>query len=67
MQQQWRLRVKGTMRTEVDVNLLVQAVIALGEQLHAEAQQQERERDQSAAEGRVTPPRRPAQQQEQTP
>jgi hypothetical protein len=47
------------MRTEVDVNLLVQAVIALGEQLHAEA----RERDHSAAEGRTTPPCRPEQEE----
>ena len=39
--QQWRIRVRGTMHTEVDVNLLVQAVIALGEQLHAKQRHSE--------------------------
>ena len=58
--QQWRLRVKGNQRQEVDVNLLVAAVIAFGEQLQAE----EREREtQSAAEGRATPPCRPEQEE----
>jgi hypothetical protein len=53
--QQWRLRVTGKQRQEVDVNLLVAAVIAFGEQLHAE----EREREQSVADGRTTSPYRP--------
>jgi hypothetical protein len=57
--QQWRLRVRGKQRKEVDVNLLVAAVIALGEQLQAE----QREREQSAAEGRATPPCRSEQEE----
>lgn len=49
--QQWRIRVKGKQRKQVNVELLVAAVMALGEQLAAE----EREREESAAEGRATP------------
>jgi hypothetical protein len=49
MEQQWRIRVRGTMRTEVDVNLLVQAVIALGEQLHAEQRHHVRAMHQDSA------------------
>lgn len=37
MQQQWRIRIRGTQRREVDVNLIVQAVLALGRQLRDEA------------------------------
>lgn len=55
MQEQWRLRVRGKQRKQLDVNLLIQAVIALGEQLAAE----EHEREQAAAEGRSTPPCKP--------
>ena len=60
--QQWRIRVRGRQREQINVDLLVAAVIALGEQLAAE----EREREESPAEGRATPPCRP-EQEEQTP
>jgi hypothetical protein len=33
---QWNVRVKGKQRKEVDRNLVVQAVVALGRQLAAE-------------------------------
>jgi hypothetical protein len=56
--QQWRIRVQGKQRKQVNVDLLVAAVIALGEQLAAE----EREREESAAEGRTTPPCWPEQE-----
>jgi len=36
MQEQWRIRIKGEQRKEVDVDLLLQAVLALGEQLARE-------------------------------
>jgi hypothetical protein len=35
--QQWRIRIKGFHRQEVDKALLIQAVIALGKQLASEA------------------------------
>jgi hypothetical protein len=35
--QQWRVRIKGKHRQEVDIALLMQAVIALGKQLQTEA------------------------------
>lgn len=38
MTQQWRISVKGKQRQDVDINLLVQAVIALGHQLRKEEQ-----------------------------
>ena len=38
MAQQWRISVKGKQRQEVDIDLLIQAVIALGHQLRAEQQ-----------------------------
>lgn len=41
--QQWRVRIKGKHRQEVDIALLMQAVIALGKQLQAEAQEVEEE------------------------
>jgi len=36
MQEQWRIRITGNKRKEVDVNLLIQAVIALGKQFAEE-------------------------------
>jgi len=36
--QQWCVRVKGVMRSNLSVELLVQAVIALGEQLQRESE-----------------------------
>lgn len=36
MQQQWRIRIKGGQRETVEVDLLIQAVIALGRQLAEE-------------------------------
>lgn len=38
--QQWRITVKGKRRKTVDVGLIVQAVIALGKQLHDDAAKQ---------------------------
>jgi hypothetical protein len=35
--QQWKIRVRGTPRKEVDIALLIQAVVALGRQLQQEA------------------------------
>jgi hypothetical protein len=35
----WRIRITGSQRKNVDTELLIQAVIALGEQLSDEAQQ----------------------------
>jgi hypothetical protein len=55
MQEQWRLRVRGKQRKQLDVNLLIQAVIALGEQLAAE----EHDPEQAAPKGRSTPPCKP--------
>lgn len=40
MQQQWRIRVRGKQREQVNADLLVQAVIALGRQLAEEARQE---------------------------
>lgn len=40
MAQQWRIRISGTQRADVDVGLLIQAVIALGQQLRVEKQEQ---------------------------
>jgi hypothetical protein len=40
MAQQWRIGISGKQRKDVDVQLLVQAVIALGEQLRDEAAKQ---------------------------
>lgn len=56
--QQWRIRVTGTQRERINIDLLVAAVIALGEQLAAE----ERKREDSPTEGRATPPCRPKQE-----
>lgn len=39
--QQWRLRVKGKQRKQINVDLLAAAVIALGEQLTAEKREGE--------------------------
>jgi len=39
MAQQWKVRISGEQRKEVDVSLLIQAVIALGRQLRSEARQ----------------------------
>lgn len=36
-EQQWRVRVKGAMRSDLSVELVVQAVMALGEQLQRES------------------------------
>ena len=44
MTQAWRIRISGKQRKEPDITLLVQAVLALSEQLQREAQ----ERDQQA-------------------
>jgi hypothetical protein len=33
----WRIRVKGERRKDVDVHLVAQAIVALGEQLRDEA------------------------------
>lgn len=35
----WRIRVTGKRRTDVDLHLIVQAIIALGEQLREEERQ----------------------------
>ena len=37
MQQQWRIRIRGKKRQQMDSTLLVQAVLALGRQLREEA------------------------------
>ena len=41
--QQWRIRIRGTPRKEVDRALLIQAVIALGKQLQQEAHERSHE------------------------
>ena len=41
--QQWRVRIKGQHRRELDTALLMQAVIALGKQLQTEARIVEQE------------------------
>lgn len=38
MAQQWRISIKGKQRQDVDLDLLIQAVIALGHQLRDEQQ-----------------------------
>jgi hypothetical protein len=40
MAQQWRISVTGKQRQDVDIDLLIQAVIALGHQLREEQQDQ---------------------------
>jgi hypothetical protein len=40
MAQQWRIGISGKQRKDVNINLLIQAVIALGEQLRDETQRQ---------------------------
>ena len=49
-QQQWQLRVRGKQRASIKVELLVAAVVALGEQLQVE--QRAREQAASVAEAR---------------
>jgi hypothetical protein len=44
MTQQWRIGIRGKRRKDVDVNLLIQAVIALGHQLRDEQQKHDAER-----------------------
>lgn len=52
VQQQWRIRISGQPREQLDTALLVQAVLALGEQLHREAQERaEAENSEQAASG----------------
>ena len=50
VRRQWRLRVRGTQRQHVNIELLVAAVLAFGEQLAAE----QRQREEAAAEGSRT-------------
>jgi len=50
MAQQWRISIKGKQRHDVDIDLLIQAVIALGHQLRDEQQRQPASND-TAAEG----------------
>lgn len=50
MQEQWRIRIKGDKRKQVDVRLLVQAVIALGKQL-ADEEQRRNDNKQTAKQG----------------
>lgn len=50
----WRIRIRGKQRQEIDLNLLVQAVIALGYQLAEEARQQAEQDSQLPA--ATTPP-----------
>lgn len=38
MAQQWRIGIRGKQRKDVDIDLLIQAVIALGHQLRDEQQ-----------------------------
>lgn len=47
----WYIRVTGKRRKQLDVNLLVQAIIALGEQLRDEERQR-----QSEPRGEQSPP-----------
>ena len=54
-QQQWRIRVTGKQRTQVSIDLLVAAVMALGEQFGSEQQ-----REQAATSERPSPPPQPA-------
>lgn len=57
MQQQWRMRIRGKQREPVNIDLVIQAIIALSEQYAAD----ERGADE-AADGRATPPCRPQEQ-----
>lgn len=41
MAQQWRIGIRGKQRKDVDVDLLIQAVIALGHQLRDQQQKQD--------------------------
>ena len=41
MQEQWHIRVRGKQREEINIDLVVAAVIALGKQLAAEAKAEE--------------------------
>ena len=43
MSRQWRVRVSGKPRRKPDIGLLVQAVLALGEQLQREALEHEQQ------------------------
>jgi hypothetical protein len=54
-QQQWRVRVTGKQRKQVNIDLLVAAVMALGEQFGSEQQ-----REQAVVTERPTPPPQPA-------
>lgn len=47
MAQQWRVGVSGQQRKDIDVDLLIQAVIALGHQLRKEQQERERSTESS--------------------
>ena len=40
MAQQWRIGIRGKQRKDVDIDLLIQTVIALGHQLRDEQQKQ---------------------------
>lgn len=53
--QQWRIRVTGKQRKEVNIDLLVAAVMALGEQFGSGQQ-----REQAEVNERPTPPPQPA-------
>lgn len=55
-QQQWRIRVTGRQRKQVNIDLLVAAVMALGEQFGSE----QRQRAQAACGDRPIPPVPPA-------
>jgi hypothetical protein len=48
MAQQWRISIKGKQRQDPDIDLLIQAVIALGHQLRKEEQAQSSDSDSSA-------------------
>jgi hypothetical protein len=48
MQQQWRIRVRGKQRKQVSIELLIAAVMALGEELA----KQQRQAEQHAAQER---------------
>lgn len=55
MREQWRLRIRAQRRKQIDVNLLIQAAIALAEQLASK----EREREQGTSDDHATPPCKP--------
>jgi hypothetical protein len=50
---EWLIRITGKQRKDVDLDLVVQAVVALGRQLAEEARQ-EAERDNRRADGRTS-------------